>query len=362
MVSPLQSFLSGKQQGQQIAQQRLNLQEQQANQPVRNALRNLQLQQTGAQQRQLSDNEQTRRLRFLNSAARHLANVANDPQVLQSEIAEIERVGQSFGIDPGTISQNIRGPQDIQNMLSRTSAFLRDPSQLTAAQRDFQAKSRILEGAFDAQGNVKSADQLSAQQQLLLKQEGFTGKVPSLTAEEVGRRERAKLTAQQDLKPSLQFAVKSAEEQAKRISTQTTEKRESLKALDVYEGAFKNLADSLGKAFTGPGVQLIPAISADAQTAEAAIAAMAPILKQIFRTAGEGTFTDQDQKLLQQMIPDRGMHPEARAQALKNIDLIIRSKLNVAAPERQQAALGDNESATSQQTFTSSGGVTFTVE
>jgi hypothetical protein len=58
---------------------------------------------------------------------------------------------------------------------------------------------------------------------------------------------------------------------------------------------------------------------------------MAPILKQIFRTAGEGTFTDADQKLLLAMVPTRTDTPTARKAKLANIDTIVRAKLGSAS-------------------------------
>jgi hypothetical protein len=56
---------------------------------------------------------------------------------------------------------------------------------------------------------------------------------------------------------------------------------------------------------------------------------MAPVLKQIFRVAGEGTFTDKDQALLLEMVPTRKDSPEARAIKTQNIDNIIRAKLGM---------------------------------
>jgi hypothetical protein len=55
---------------------------------------------------------------------------------------------------------------------------------------------------------------------------------------------------------------------------------------------------------------------------------MAPILKQLFRGAGEGTFTNQDQELLIAMLPTRKDTPEARIIKVQNIDAIVRAKLN----------------------------------
>jgi hypothetical protein len=56
---------------------------------------------------------------------------------------------------------------------------------------------------------------------------------------------------------------------------------------------------------------------------------MAPILKQLFRDSGEGTFTDSDQALLMKMVPTRKDHPEARKAKLEMIDSIVQAKLGI---------------------------------
>jgi hypothetical protein len=57
--------------------------------------------------------------------------------------------------------------------------------------------------------------------------------------------------------------------------------------------------------------------------AEGAVAAIAPVLKQLFRVAGEGVFTDRDQQLLLDMVPKRTDFPQAREAKLANIDKIV---------------------------------------
>ena len=58
-------------------------------------------------------------------------------------------------------------------------------------------------------------------------------------------------------------------------------------------------------------------------------AAMAPVLKQLFRVSGEGVFTDRDQALLLDMVPKRTDLPAAREAKIANIDAIVRAKLGM---------------------------------
>lgn len=100
----------------------------------------------------------------------------------------------------------------------------------------------------------------------------------------------------------------------------------------LYETARDGLITGLDKTETGPVAGRIPAITAAQQTAEGGVAAMAPVLKQLFRAAGEGVFTDKDQEMLIKMIPTRTDHPEARKAKMENIDAIVKAKLAITSP------------------------------
>lgn len=104
------------------------------------------------------------------------------------------------------------------------------------------------------------------------------------------------------------------------------------RAFNTYNVAIGNLQTRMGLTQTDPITGRLPAVTANQQSADAALAAMSPVLKELFRQTGEGVFTDRDQALLLQMIPDRKMLPEARKVAIDNINAIVRSKLGMDAP------------------------------
>jgi len=106
------------------------------------------------------------------------------------------------------------------------------------------------------------------------------------------------------------------------------------KTMDLYMAASNGLITGLDGATTGPVAGRLPAMTTSSQVAEGGVAAMAPVLKQLFRVAGEGTFTDQDQKLLLDMVPTRKDTPEARKQKMSNIDSIVVAKLGLPIPDR----------------------------
>ena len=106
------------------------------------------------------------------------------------------------------------------------------------------------------------------------------------------------------------------------------------KTLDMYVAARDGLLTGLEGTTAGPILGRIPAVTTGQQVAAGGVSAMSPVLKQIFRVAGEGTFTDRDQALLLEMVPTRADRPEARAEKIANIDRIISAKLGAPVPER----------------------------
>jgi len=110
------------------------------------------------------------------------------------------------------------------------------------------------------------------------------------------------------------------------------------KTMDLYMAASNGLISGLSKTTTGPLAGRLPATTTQAQVGEGAVAAMAPVLKQLFRVAGEGTFTDKDQELLLDMVPTRKDTPEARKQKIANIDNIVAAKLGLPIPDRGDKA------------------------
>lgn len=115
-----------------------------------------------------------------------------------------------------------------------------------------------------------------------------------------------------------------------------TKAKEKATAFNVYEQALTGLKGGLAGASTGPVVGRLPAVTANQQKAQGGVAAMLPALKGIFRSAGEGTFTDKDQEMLEGMIPTRQDLPEVRDFKLKTIDDIVRAKLGQDASAGKQ--------------------------
>lgn len=127
--------------------------------------------------------------------------------------------------------------------------------------------------------------------------------------------------------PELANAVEIARGVARDAAKVTQENRSNAAALATYEAAIGQMASALDNTATGPFVGWSPALTANQQIVEGASAVMAPVLKAIFREAGEGTFTKDDQEILMAMLPNRKDRKEARIAKLKQVDMVVRAKL-----------------------------------
>lgn len=150
------------------------------------------------------------------------------------------------------------------------------------------------------------------------------------------QREIGKLEAQYKLTPKVKSAVEEAVLAARDKSAVGTEDRSNERAFEVYQAATNGLLKSFEDTTTGPFAGFLPAITSSQQIADGAVAAMAPTLKQLFRSAGEGTFTDSDQRILMQMIPTRSDRPDSVRAKLANIDAIVKAKLGISEQKEPQ--------------------------
>jgi hypothetical protein len=166
----------------------------------------------------------------------------------------------------------------------------------------------------------------------------FVGRAPE---EQAAATEAAKLGVQaqylpQELQARTQAALaqKAGEAQVSAQADQATRDRSNSSASQVYETGMSGVYEGMRGTDTGPIAGRLPAVTTGQQIAQGATAAMAPVLKQMFRTAGEGTFTDKDQDLLMQMVPTRTDTPAAREAKMANVDNIVRAKLGMPPPKK----------------------------
>ena len=137
----------------------------------------------------------------------------------------------------------------------------------------------------------------------------------------------AKLTTEAGIKPRLEADIARSVDMAKQGVLEAAKAKDATKLFAAYDAAINNLSTALGATETGPLIGQLPALTSNAQAAKGAQQVLAVAIKGLVRTAGEGTWTDSDQRMITDMMPTREDTPQSRAQKLVYIDQYIRAKL-----------------------------------
>ena len=170
---------------------------------------------------------------------------------------------------------------------------------------------------------------------------------------------QAKLTTEQWLTPELvertreQEAAKLGEQQAIKRQEATQKNNTAFDSYNQAVSSVRGLSDKAGSGVFG----LAPAVFADDRLFEGAIAILRPAIKDVVRGAGEGTFTDADQRVMDQMLPSRFDSPEVRMAKLGMLDNYIRAKLgqppvSLEAPQQAPQSAPEPISETNDGEFT----------
>lgn len=115
--------------------------------------------------------------------------------------------------------------------------------------------------------------------------------------------------------------------------------KENDKNYNTFVQGMLDLDKSLAATSTGFVAGRSPAMTSEQRAAEGAIANMAPILKNLFRASGEGTFTDRDQALLLEMVPSRVDDAASRQKKMQMVNAIVETKLGKRNPEDAQKSV-----------------------
>ena len=221
----------------------------------------------------------------------------------------------------------LAGPQSAPQMQKGQSTIMRNPDGTFVS-----VMSTFDPGSGEQVMQVTPIEGVDGSSPVMTNSMGLTpDEAVVFAGEEAGAKEKGKLDTQLKLLPEVKAAVTAATKKAESLAVIAEENRTNQKSWDVFNVSMGNLAEALGGTSTGPFLGWLPAITANQQISDGAIAAMAPVLKNLFRSAGEGNFTDQDQQLLMAMVPSRTDKPEARAVKIKFIAETVAAKLGIEA-------------------------------
>jgi hypothetical protein len=252
-------------------------------------------------------------------------------------------------LESGDIESAMQGLQGLVGSI--------DEAKKPSGQQESEFQAEALVGAINPSTN-KPFTREEALQEIVLRKSGITARSGmsaqeriasnSTTTQQVadsqaiikgasaGASERAKLGAQGDMKPQIDAAITFAKEQAKNAANELKTVKSDKKALNVYEAAMSGLVSSFQEANTGAVVGFIPALADDDRVLEASIAILSPVLKNVVREAGEGTFTEGDQKQITELMPTRRDNKEVAKKKIKLLDAFVRSKLSSAKSQAPQ--------------------------
>ncbi len=244
-----------------------------------------------------------------------------DSRATQSALSKIEQAMQTGDIDSLKADFNAARQRGIEMGILRASSQgqvqstqILDNGNLAIVMRDGTVRDTGRRARGFAQRAIDTADGLQTF-------DPGTGQTTGTisTTEEIAE-------AEATLKATIESALIDVRRQAE-LAEQATDQATSFAA---YTAARDGLVEALENTLSGPLVGRGPAVTAAQQIAEGAAAAMAPVLKSLFRVSGEGVFTDRDQQLLLDMLPDRTDHPEAQRAKIAAVDAIVAAKLNQA--------------------------------
>lgn len=330
----------------------LQTQNQEANLSRQNALLDLQTQAAGREAEKHSFQMDAAKGAQLYRAMESLEKVPPESRVTQIEFMKEGLRKYGFDDDDWDILATDEGLAQGKAILSQykpiaSDAGTREFNSLTQGLDDQDVeRARRIKLGLDPRASTSAEERIAGNSELT----GAVAESQATIAEaEASAKERGKLSEQLELKPQVESAVTEAVESIKNTVDDTAAEKSNARSLAVYDEAMAGLVSALGNTKTGPGMGWI-SLTSEQQVADGAVAAMAPVLKQLFRGAGEGTFTDRDQEMLLNMVPTRKDHPEAIKAKIENIDGIVRAKL------------GEQPAARSTGGFTSSTGIQFTVE
>lgn len=283
------------------------------------------------QQAQFDEQQLLDNTRWLQAAAKSgLERIELVPQIIE-EGKRRGIIDPGFALNRDATPEMIRG--GLQSLYDEASVRLQGVEQPevmasgTAPMQNYAERQRLVEKFGESSQQVKTFDAY-----VRAPSYQTIGGVPTQLGPS-GRDPLSTIENEADAAAAIAEAKSRASEKGKtdvqRESDAVKLAEQNDRAYRTYAAAMRGVEQGMAGTTTNPAAGAIPPLTAEAQIAEGSTAAMAPILKQLFRAAGEGVFTDRDQQLLLDMVPTRKDYPEARQWKIDNINMIVRAKLGI---------------------------------
>ena len=116
----------------------------------------------------------------------------------------------------------------------------------------------------------------------------------------------------------------------KKVIADKKQQEKDYQAYKLVSTDLKNTYQSIAANLTGSLQGNLPAASKNSRMFETTQKQMLPLLKDVFRKPGEGTFTEGDQRLLTELLPSRTMDAEEFNAAITRLDAVVAMKVSQA--------------------------------
>ena len=161
--------------------------------------------------------------------------------------------------------------------------------------------------------------------------EGIDRKVPltEFERESLKANEAKRAMKQQEIDETIRQNNKPTAADKKVIADKKQQEKD-YQAYKLVSTDLKNTYKNIAANLTGPLQGNLPAASQNSRMFETTQKQMLPLLKDVFRKPGEGTFTEGDQRLLTELLPNRTMDAEEFDVAIKRLDAVVAMKVSQA--------------------------------
>mgnify|MGYP000583776319 CR=1 FL=1 len=360
--NPVAAFNRGRSNALSIRAQEQGIAREKQQAPIRNQLAKLGLGQAQRQDSQsISDQESQdviSKFKVIHQASEALLSIP-EGQARAAAFQKLEPELERLGIPAGSFTAEQLTNANLNEAMQFSKSFITDPSrvsQLTGANKRIQDDTEILRGAIDENGQLIPVKSMTATQKAAAIRQGLIPAAGTTTKEEriaLSSNLTEKVASSQ---ANIKSAVKEVEAKVKAASDIASQNKSNEAALEVYEIGVKQLADSLGKTTQGPIASIFTSLTDEARAADGAVSIMLPVLKAMFRSSGEGTFTDKDQELLEAMLPTRKDNPKTAQSKLLMVDAVVQAKLRQrnanqsnSQPQQPQQQIQEGQTATNAQ-------------
>lgn len=239
-------------------------------------------------------------------------------QQLASEGHDVTKIPEVYddGFARQIQAQTLSGKEQIEIAMKGLKGGANNPDYILVTDEDGNQFKMNKHSNEDAQPVIVGGKQIRSPVYSQQSQYGLTA-----------TRENAKADVERATKPQIEGLIVKEKAKAENDAARGKQAQKSGVVQAMFDQAIGEVESSFNDTTTMPGAAAVP-FTASAQRANGAISAIGPVMKNIFRESGEGSWTDGDQKALDRMSPSLNDWPETRKAKIENIKKLVKIKMS----------------------------------